>query len=88
MRSIWLAGIGLAVAMGATAAFAEEAQKLRVDEILSRIGEQLAEKNLRIAKYYERTGSAEPANMYYQMVVDNWPNTKAAETAKEKISKK
>jgi hypothetical protein len=26
--------------------------------------------------------------MYYQMVVDNWPNTKAAETAKEKISKK
>jgi outer membrane protein assembly factor BamD (BamD/ComL family) len=68
--------------------YPEEAKKLQVDDILLRIGEQLAEKNLRIAKYYERTGSAGPANMYYQMVVDNWPNTKAAETAKEKISKK
>ena len=68
--------------------YPEEAKKLQVDDILLRIGEQLAEKNLRIAKYYERTGSAGPANMYYQMVVDDWPNTKAAETAKEKISKK
>jgi outer membrane protein assembly factor BamD (BamD/ComL family) len=67
--------------------YPQEAQKLQVDDILLRISEQLAEKNLRIAMYYERTGSAEPANMYYQMVVDNWPNTKAAETAKDKISK-
>lgn len=68
--------------------YPEEAKKLQVDDILLRIGEQLAEKNLRIAKYYERTGSAGPANMYYQMVVDNWPSTKAAEKAKDKISKK
>jgi len=68
--------------------YPEEAKKLQVDDILLRISEQLAEKNLRIAMYYDRTGSAGPANMYYQMVVDNWPNTKAAETAKEKISKK
>jgi len=68
--------------------YPEEAQKLQVDEILSRIGEQLAEKNLRIAKYYSRTGSSGPANMYYQMVVDNWPQSKAAQTAKEKLSKK
>ena len=66
----------------------EEAKKIQVDEILTRIGEQLAEKNLLIAKYYERTGSAEPANMYYQMVVDSWPNTKAAQTAKDKMNKK
>jgi outer membrane protein assembly factor BamD (BamD/ComL family) len=55
---------------------------------LARIGGQMAEKNLLIAKYYEKTGSIGPANMYYQMVVDNWPNTRAAETAKDKISKK
>jgi outer membrane protein assembly factor BamD (BamD/ComL family) len=67
--------------------YPEEAQKLRVDEILSRINEQLAEKNLRIARYYSRTGSTGPANMYYQMVVDNWPQTKAAQTAREAISK-
>ncbi|MGD0552150.1 MAG: outer membrane protein assembly factor BamD [Sedimentisphaerales bacterium] len=68
--------------------YPEEAQELKVDEILTRISEQLAEKNLLIAKYYDRTGSAGPANMYYQLVVDTWPDTKAAQTAKEKISKK
>jgi outer membrane protein assembly factor BamD (BamD/ComL family) len=68
--------------------YPEEAKKLNVDDILTRINEQLAEKNLLIAKYYDRTGSAGPANMYYQLVVDKWPDTKAAETAREKISKK
>jgi predicted negative regulator of RcsB-dependent stress response len=68
--------------------YPEEAKKIQVDEILARISEQLAEKNLLIAKYYDRTGSDGPANMYYQMVVDNWPQSKAAEKAKEKISKK
>ena len=65
--------------------YPEEAQKLQVDEILSRINEQLAEKNLRIAKYYSRTGSTGPANMYYQMVVDNWPQSKAAQTARQEL---
>jgi outer membrane protein assembly factor BamD (BamD/ComL family) len=68
--------------------YPEEAKKIQVDDILTRIGEELAEKNLLIAKYYDRTGSAEPANMYYQMVVDSWPNTKAAQTAKQKLSNK
>jgi outer membrane protein assembly factor BamD (BamD/ComL family) len=68
--------------------YPEDARQIQTDEILSRISEQMAEKQLGIAKYYERTGSIEPANMYYQMVVDNWPQSKAAETAKEKISKK
>jgi outer membrane protein assembly factor BamD len=68
--------------------YPQEAEKIHVDEILARIGGQMAEKNLLIAKYYEKTGSIGPANMYYQMVVDNWPNTRAAETAKDKISKK
>ena len=65
-----------------------DAQKLQVDDILLRINEQLAEKQLDIAQYYDRTGSKGPANMYYQMVVDGWPQSKAARTAREKISKK
>jgi outer membrane protein assembly factor BamD (BamD/ComL family) len=68
--------------------YPDDAQKIKVDDILLRINEQLAEKNLRIAMYYGRTGSDLPANMYNQMVVDNWPNTKAGQTAKEKISEK
>jgi outer membrane protein assembly factor BamD (BamD/ComL family) len=68
--------------------YPEEAQKLQVDDILSRISEQLAEKQLGIANYYDRTKSKEPANMYYQMVVDDYPQSKAAQTAKEKLNQK
>jgi outer membrane protein assembly factor BamD (BamD/ComL family) len=68
--------------------YPEEARNNEIDAILTRIDEQLAEKNLRIAQYYGRTGSREPANMYYQMVVDTWPNTKAAETARLKLNQK
>jgi hypothetical protein len=68
--------------------YPEESKKIQVDEILSRIGEQLAEKQLRIAKYYDKVGSTAPANMYYRMVVDNWPTSKAAETAKQKLNQK
>ena len=68
--------------------YPEEARQMKADEILSRIDEQLAEKQLIIAKYYERTGSTGPANMYYQMVVDNWPQSKAAQTAKQKLNQK
>lgn len=68
--------------------YPEEAQKLQVDDILLRISEQLAEKQLGIAKYYDRTGSAGPANMYYQSVVGDYPQSKAARTAKEKLNQK
>jgi hypothetical protein len=68
--------------------YPEEAQKLRVDGILSRIDEQLAERNLTVAKYYQKTGAAEPANMYYQMVIENWPESSAAHTAKQATGKK
>ncbi len=66
--------------------YPEEAQKIQVDDILLRIDEQLAEKQLVIADYYRSTGSTAPANMYYQLVVDNWPNSKAAQTAKQRLT--
>ncbi|MBN2019393.1 MAG: outer membrane protein assembly factor BamD [Sedimentisphaerales bacterium] len=68
--------------------YPQEAQIQKVDEILERIDEQLAEKILHIAHYYSRTGSELPANMYNQMVVDNWPETKAAESARQSMIQK
>jgi outer membrane protein assembly factor BamD (BamD/ComL family) len=68
--------------------YPEEAKKIQTDEILSQMGEQLAEKQLRIAKYYDKAGSIAPANMYYQMVVDNWPQSRAAKPAGEKLNQK
>jgi outer membrane protein assembly factor BamD (BamD/ComL family) len=68
--------------------YPQEAQSIKVDDILKRIDEQLAEKNLLIAKYYARTGAKEPANMYNQMTSETWPNTPAGQKAKEAVSKK
>jgi outer membrane protein assembly factor BamD (BamD/ComL family) len=68
--------------------YPEEAQQMKVDEILSRISEQLAEKHLMIAKYYDKGGNTGPANMYYQMVVDGWPQSQAAQKARQKLNQK
>jgi outer membrane protein assembly factor BamD (BamD/ComL family) len=40
-------------------------------------------KQLKIAQYYQKIGSQLSANLYYQMVVDDWPQTVAAKRAKE-----
>jgi outer membrane protein assembly factor BamD (BamD/ComL family) len=66
--------------------YPDDAQRLGINEILTKISEQLAEKNLLIANYYRKTGQLTPANMYYQMVVDTWPDTDAAQKAKQNLS--
>jgi len=65
--------------------YPDDAERLGIDKILTKINEQLAEKNLLIANYYKKTDQLSPANMYYQMVVDNWPDTAAANIAKQKL---
>lgn len=67
--------------------YPQEAEKIGVSEILKQINEQLADKQLNIARYYQRTGSKQSANLYYQMLTDNWQGTKAAETAKQLLAK-
>jgi len=68
--------------------YPEDAGKIGVDEILSEINEQLAYKQLSIGRYYDKTGNMQSANLYYDMVVNDWPDTKAAEDAKEMLAKK
>jgi outer membrane protein assembly factor BamD (BamD/ComL family) len=68
--------------------YPDDAEKLQVNDILLRINEQMADKQLAVAQYYDRTGSKGPANMYYQMVVDDYPDSKAAAKAKERLSEK
>jgi len=58
--------------------YPEDAQKLGVDEKLKQINEELAYKDFRTGQYYQRTGNKQAANLYYQMVIRNWPGTKAA----------
>lgn len=61
--------------------YPEDAQKIGADEILKEIDEQLAYKQLSIAKYYQKTGNDQAADLYYGMVINDWPQTNAAEMA-------
>lgn len=57
-----------------------------VDERLKQINEQLAYKRFSIGRYYQKIGKAQSANLYYQMVLDNWPGSSAAEMAREMMN--
>ncbi len=62
--------------------YPEDAQKIGVDEIRKDIDEQLAYKQLSIAQYYRKTGHLQAANLYYDMVINDWPQTPAAKLAR------
>lgn len=66
--------------------YPEDAEELGVDKILDQIDEQLAYKQLSIGRYYQRTGKMQAANLYYNMVIQDWPGSKAAEMAKEMLN--
>jgi tetratricopeptide (TPR) repeat protein len=68
--------------------YPEDAQKIGVDEIVKDIDEQLAAKQLSIAQYYQKTGNLQAANLYYDIVKNDWPQTKAAEMAKPAVENK
>ena len=63
-----------------------DTEEIHVDELLKEINEQLAYKQFSIGQYYQRTGNKKSANLYFDMVVNDWPGTKAAEMAKEMLS--
>ena len=67
--------------------YPKEAKEIGVDEILIEIDEQLAYKQLSIGQYYQRTGNIQSANLYFDMVVSDWPGSKAAQQAKELLTK-
>jgi outer membrane protein assembly factor BamD (BamD/ComL family) len=68
--------------------YPEDAKKIDADKILKQIDEQLAYKEFNAGKYYQETGNKQSANLYYQMVVNNWPDSTAANMAKEAMKEK
>jgi tetratricopeptide (TPR) repeat protein len=65
----------------------EDAEKFGIDKKLEQIREQLAHKDFSTGKYYQKAGNKQAANLYYQMVVRDWPGTKAATMANEMLVK-
>jgi outer membrane protein assembly factor BamD (BamD/ComL family) len=68
--------------------YPEDAREIDADKILKQIDEQLAYKEFSAGEYYQKTGDKQSANLYYQMVVNNWPESTAAKMAKEKMGDK
>jgi len=62
--------------------YPEDAKEIDADKILKQIDEQTAYKEFTIGKYYQKTGNGLSADLYYQMVADNWPDSTGAEMAK------
>jgi outer membrane protein assembly factor BamD (BamD/ComL family) len=68
--------------------YPEEAAKQDIEGTVKVIDERIAAKQAKTGQYYERMGSREAANLYYQMVLDKWPQTQATKTAQERIERK
>jgi tetratricopeptide (TPR) repeat protein len=65
--------------------YPEEARQNEVPQKIAQIDELMAYKQYTIGRFYERTGEHQAANLYFDMVVQNWPKTEAATLAKEAL---
>lgn len=66
--------------------YSAEADEFGIGGRLEQIDEQLAYKQFSIGRYYQQTDNKQSANLYYRMVVDNWPGSTAAEMAKQAMN--
>jgi len=67
------------------AAFPEFAQREGVDERLEAIARKRAEKDLEIARWYERTQATPAAAFYYQLILREHPQTLEAVEARRRL---
>lgn len=67
--------------------YSKDAGKFDVDKKLKQIREQRAYKQFSIGRYYQKTGNKQAANLYYGMVIRQWPDTKAKKMAEEEINR-
>lgn len=70
-----------------TVEYPRQAAKQGIAVIINGINAQVADKQLSIALYYEKTSSIMAANLYFQRIVREWPGSVAAKIAAEKLKK-
>jgi len=62
------------------------AQRLGTAQMLTRIGEQLASKDLNLARWYEKRGKRVSAAFMYRRILNEHPATAAARTAEQRLA--
>jgi len=70
------------------AKYPDEAKELGIGKRIGQIKEQLAYKQFDIGEYYKGTESVQSSNLYYQMVIDDWPGSVASQKAEAAIRPK
>lgn len=65
--------------------YSQLADEYDIDAKIRKVDEQMAYKQFTIAEYYDRAENKQAANLYYQLVVDVWPDTDAATMARAKL---
>jgi outer membrane protein assembly factor BamD (BamD/ComL family) len=67
------------------AAYPAYAERNQVAERLEGIRQQRADKDLGIARWYEKTGQPAAAEFYYRAVVAQWPDSLASAAARQRL---
>lgn len=65
--------------------FPHYAEREQVEVRLAAIRQQRAEKDLEVARWYERTGQRGAAEFYYRLIVREWPETLAESVAQSRL---
>lgn len=66
-------------------AYPDLARRENLDERLEGIRQKRAEKDLDVARWYERTRRAGAAEYYYRLILREWPDTLAAAEARSRL---
>ncbi len=67
--------------------FPEDPNRPRAEEMIGELWDRRAKKAYDIARYYDRKGSPTGARIYYREVVERYPESKYAESARKKLEK-
>lgn len=65
--------------------YPDNARQINVDDTLGVIVEQQAYKNYWVAQYYDKTDHPWAADLYYQYVLDTWPDSRSAQMAQQAV---
>jgi len=63
----------------------QDTEKFNIEQKIQEVDEKLASKQFKIGQYYQGTGNNLSANLYFQMVVDRWPQTVTAKIAEQML---
>jgi len=66
--------------------YPDDAAEIGAYKTVRDIDEQLANKQLAVGRYYRKVGNTQAANLYFDMIVRDWKDSEAAESARKMLA--